>query len=60
MTIAATQPAVLVVSNKRAARTTAELLTLLEKSRGKYELLVDGRGDDLASGNGSDLVAQRR
>ena len=63
VTIAATQPAVLVVSNKLAARTTAELLTLLEKSRGKYSFSSMGAGtishlgmEAISLRSGADLV----
>lgn len=44
VTIAATQPAVLVVSNKLGANTTAELLDLVKKNTGKYSFSSLGAG----------------
>lgn len=44
VTIAATQPAVLVVSNKLAVNSTAELLALMKKNTGKYSFSSLGAG----------------
>jgi tripartite-type tricarboxylate transporter receptor subunit TctC len=44
VTIAATQPAVLVVSNKLAANSTAELLALMKQNRSKYSFSSLGAG----------------
>lgn len=63
VTIAATQPAVLVVSNKVGATSTAELLALTKKNTGKYSFASLGAGsvahlamETLSSRVGADLV----
>lgn len=63
VTIAATQPAVLVVSNKLGATNTAELLALMKKNTGKYSFSSLGAGsvshlamETLSSRVGADLV----
>jgi len=63
VTIAATQPAVLVVSNKLGANSTAELLALMKKNTGRYSFSSLGAGsvshlamETLSSRVGADLV----
>lgn len=63
VTMAATQPAVLVVSNKLGAGTTGELLALMKKNTGKYSFSSLGAGsvahlamETLSSRVGADLV----
>jgi tripartite-type tricarboxylate transporter receptor subunit TctC len=63
VTIAATQPAVLVVSNKLGANSTSELLALMKKYTGKYSFSSLGAGsvahlamETLSSRVSADLV----